>query len=324
MSVSWRDGLIGSLLGLSLGLAAPSAGATLTFGAGIEQSQWYLSASIFECALTHNIPRYGRGVFYHEAGEELLFYLDANRNLMRPGQAALVLEAPLWRPGERIRDLGHVPVAETSGRVLTVNQARAEQMIDSLMQGMMPTFTRRAQHNDEAIRVEISAVNFADLYEDYTACIASLLPVNFRQVERTAVFFRVDEAVLTDADRRALDRVILYVKADPAVTAIFVDGHTDASGRRIYNRRLSKDRADAVNAYLVQHGLSENMVTVRYHGERYPVADNRSSQGKARNRRTTVRLEKGTRPPGEEELFEFRDEESGRVLSRQDPFANLP
>lgn len=305
------------LLTWALIVASPDSRATQSYGADIESSQWYLSASIFECALTHNIPHYGRAVFYHEAGEDLTFYLDSNRNMMRPGDAALVIEALRWRSGERVRDMGYVAVKGQKGRVLNVEESRAEQMIDSLMAGMMPTFTRRALYNDETVRVEVSSVNFANFYEDYSQCVASLLPVNFRQVERTAVYFKVDEAELTEADIEALDRLILYVKADPAVTAIFVDGHTDASGRRIYNRRLSKARADAVNDYLVANGISETMITVRYHGERYPVATNQNAQGKARNRRSTVRLEKGTVPPAEEDLFEFRDEETGEIISRQ-------
>lgn len=292
--------------------------ATLTFTAGIEKSQWYLSASIFECSLTHTIPNYGRAVFYREAGEDLMFYLDTSRNLMREGQAALVVEAPRWRPGSGVRNLGFVDVKASELRPISVNQARASQMMDGLMAGMVPTFTRRALYNEETVRVEVSSVNFSGFYDDYLACVASLLPMNFRQVERTAIFFRSDESVLTEVDRLSLDKVAFFVKADPSVTAIFVDGHTDATGRRIHNRQLSKNRAEAVSDYLVAKGLDENMITVRYHGERYPVAGNRGAGDKARNRRTTVRLERGTAPPPEEDsgsLFQFTDEASGKTLT---------
>ncbi|WP_020407658.1 flagellar protein MotY [Hahella ganghwensis] len=285
--------LLGFLL---MALVAATSRASLTFSAGIENSQWYLSSSIFECSLTHNIPRYGRAVFFHEAGENLQFYLSTPRNPMRKGQAALVLEAPTWRPGSMVTDLGYVAVAQQT-RPISVGQSKASQMMDSLLQGMMPTFTRRARFGDETIRVEVSSINFSQYYEDYLTCVAGLLPVNFRQVERTAVFFKVDEAVLSDSDIQALEKVILYVKADPSVTAIFVDGHTDVTGRRIYNRRLSKDRAEAVTDYLITAGISPEVITTRYHGERYPVVDNRKPESLARNRRTTVRLERGTKPP---------------------------
>lgn len=292
--------------GLSLLLVAVSVlnftdSRAATFSAGIERSQWYFSSSIFECALTHDIPHFGRGIFYHEAGEDLLFLLDSARSTMREGKAALVIEAPKWRPGQAIRDLGLVAVG-TRPRVVSVNNPRASQMMDGLLAGMMPTFTRRSTFNEDTVRVEVSSVKFAQYYEDYLNCVASLLPVNFRQVERTRVFFKVDESVLSDDDKTALDKVVLFTKADPTVTAVFVDGHTDVTGRRIYNRRLSKDRANAVNDYLVNQGIAAEMIILRYHGERYPVVKKPSKDGHARNRRTTVRLERGTQPVPDEEI----------------------
>ena len=293
---------------LVLSLMGAATHANQTFSAGIERSQWYLSSSIFECSLIHNIPHYGRAVFFHEAGEDLRFYLDTPRNPMRKGDAALVLEAPKWRPGYEVRNLGYVAVLEQT-RPITVTHSRASQMMDSLLQGMMPTFTRKARFSDESVRVEVSSVNFSQFYEDYLGCVAGLLPVNFKQVERTAIFFKVDEATLTESDKTALDKVILYAKADPSVTAIFVDGHTDVTGRRIYNRRLSKDRAEALTEYLISHGIPSEVITTRYHGERYPIVDNRKPESLARNRRATVRLERGTQPPAKEDSLDISTED---------------
>ncbi|MCP5160623.1 MAG: OmpA family protein [Hahellaceae bacterium] len=276
-----------------LGCGSTTIAQAVTYSAQIETSQWYLSASIFECSLTHNIPDYGRGVFFHEAGEKLQFYLDALHNPMKPGKAALVLEAPAWKAGLRVKELGFVAVAD-SARALVVDDVRATDMMDSLLSGMMPTFTRQAWFSDDSVRVRISSINFASLYPDYLKCLSGLLPVNFRQVERSKVHFEVDKAKLTNEDYNVLNNIIIFVKADPTVTAIFVDGHTDSSGRRIHNRRLSKERSEVVTQYLIDHGIREDMITTRYHGERYPVAKNNSKTNKAKNRRTTVRLERGS------------------------------
>ncbi|ARU57517.1 peptidoglycan-associated (lipo)protein [Oleiphilus messinensis] len=268
----------------------------VTFVAGIEASQWYISTSIFECSLTHSIPDYGKGVFYHEAGEPLKFYLEAYKNPMRSGEAALVIEAPDWLPGTRVTDLGYVPVGQST-RPVTVMPHNSTMMMASLMEGRMPTFTRKAVYADESVRVRINPVNFKAFYNDYLACVATLLPVNFRQVERTVVLFEVDKAVLTKEDLKSIDNVVLYVKADPSVSSIFVDGHTDSSGRRIYNRRLSKERAEVVTQYLVDHGIKEELITTRYHGERYPAVSNKTFDSRKRNRRSTIRLERGPRAP---------------------------
>ena len=91
---------------------------------------------------------------------------------------------------------------------------------------------------------------------------------------------------------KQLDLLSLYVNADSSVNAIYIDGHTDNTGRRIYNRRLSKARAEAVRDYLVTKGIDDSIIRTRYHGERFPVAENNSAKNKYQNRRTTVRLER--------------------------------
>jgi outer membrane protein OmpA-like peptidoglycan-associated protein len=220
------------------------------FMAPMERSQWYISSSIFECTIVHDIPLYGKASFYHEAGEPLQFFTSTVRNPMQPGQAALVIEASDWRPGAEVQDLGYVAVSEGT-KPIQVEAARSMSMMHGLLEGMAPAFTRKSVYKeDESIRVRLNSINFNSVYNAYLDCVAALLPVNFRQVERTRVHFEVDKAELTRADREALDRVILYVLADSSVGAIYVDGHTDASGRRIYNRRLSKLRAEAVTEYL--------------------------------------------------------------------------
>src|SRR5690554_3158412 len=101
-------GLAGSVL---LAVAATQAQAS-SYGAGIENSQWYLSESVFECSLVHDVPGFGRAVFRHRAGEALSFFLESEFHLMRPGQGSLVVEAPAWRPGVAPRSVGVVDVSD--------------------------------------------------------------------------------------------------------------------------------------------------------------------------------------------------------------------
>ncbi len=284
-------GAAARLLVTVLGLFIGSAWAD-TYMAPLEKSQWYVSASIFECSIVQDIPRYGQGVFFHEAGEDLLFYTQARNNPMKPGKAALVIEASGWKPGQVVQDLGYAPVSQADRTIIT-NHQQATAMLYGLLDGMAPTFTRRAWYKEGSIRVALNSIRFGPAYEQYLDCIASLLPVNFRQIERSRIYFKVDKAEMTEADLARLDLVILYANADSTVSGIYVDGHTDNSGRRIYNRRLSKSRAEAVTDYLVAGGISPEIIQTRYHGERYPVVKNNSAANKAKNRRTTVRLVRG-------------------------------
>ena len=65
-------------------------------------------------------------------------------------------------------------------------------------------------------------------------------------------------------------------------------GHTDSIGPDDYNARLSSRRASAVKAYLVGKGLDDAMIQTRAEAEAAPVADNRSGDGRAKNRRTEI------------------------------------
>lgn len=281
-----RTYLVSPLVALSVsGFAASALGAT--YSAGIDNSHWYVSASVFSCSLIQDVPGYGRAVFRRRAGENLKFYLESQTRLMQAGRGSLVLEAPSWRPGVTPTALGAVNV--TSDRhVVTLDSRRSLAVAQSLMHGMAPTVTRKASYSSEPIRVRVSNINFPGPYSEYQSCTAELLPVNFDQIKRSKVHFSVDKSELLDSDRKRLDNIIAFVQADPTIKHVFVDGHTDRTGSRIHNRSLSEDRAEVVANYLRQHGVDKDFVITRYHGEQYPAYP-RSSE----NRRTTVRLERG-------------------------------
>jgi outer membrane protein OmpA-like peptidoglycan-associated protein len=263
----------------------------LTFQAQVEETEWRLTPSIFGCVFAQPIPNYGEAVFYHEAGEDLIFHLKVKKNLMNPGQAGLHLEPPIWAPSRFAEDLGSVQVKHTK-KPLSVEPERANQMMLALINGLQPTFTRKARYSpDQPIRVALSAANFNSFYKDYLGCVTGLLPVNFRQVEKSKILFKKGDR-LDVMSKKKLDLIILYIKADPDVVAIYVDGHSDGFGRRYNNRRLSEQRAINVNEYMIKKGINPQMFTTRYHGERYPVASNKTFNGRYQNRRVTIRLEK--------------------------------
>ncbi len=272
-------------------LVTANAVQAATYGAGIENSQWYLSESVFECTLVHQVPGYGRAVFRHRAGESLSFFLESETPLMRPGRGMLVVEAPSWRPGAAPRSLGRVNI-DDGRRPVSLDSRQAMTMVQGLLEGMDPTVTRESWYDGSPVRVKVSNINFAGQFSGYRSCTSGLLPVNYDQIKRSRIPFTAGSTSLSGADRELLDNIVAYVMADSTVERIFVDGHTDSSGSRINNRALSEERANVVADYLIGEGIDTNMVTVRAHADQYQV-----SRRPADNRRTTIRLQReGERP----------------------------
>ena len=91
-----------------------------------------------------------------------------------------------------------------------------------------------------------------------------------------------------------LDDLVGKVKGINLEVIIAV-GHTDSVGADAYNQKLSVKRADAVKAYLVSKGIEKNRVYTEGKGEKQPVADNKTSAGRSKNRRVEIEVV-GTRP----------------------------
>ena len=81
---------------------------------------------------------------------------------------------------------------------------------------------------------------------------------------------------------------------DVSFDAIAVTGHTDNVGTDVANQRLSLRRANAVKQYLATHGINAEKIKTTGRGKTSPVADNKTTQGRARNRRVEVEI-RGTR-----------------------------
>ncbi len=100
--------------------------------------------------------------------------------------------------------------------------------------------------------------------------------------------FDFDKAVIRDADEADLKRAVDFVRKYPN-TNVKIEGHTDSMGTEQYNQILSEERAGAVQNYLVQKGAAQraNISTAGY-GELRPLADNKTDEGRAENRRVDI------------------------------------
>jgi outer membrane protein OmpA-like peptidoglycan-associated protein len=102
------------------------------------------------------------------------------------------------------------------------------------------------------------------------------------------VTFETGSATLTAGARRILDGVAQSLIANTEVK-VEVGGHTDSTGSRATNIRLSQARAESVMAYLVSRGVPASRLTAKGYGPDEPIADNKTADGRAKNRRVELR-----------------------------------
>ena len=103
------------------------------------------------------------------------------------------------------------------------------------------------------------------------------------------VLFDFDRAVIKPEGKSKLDDLASKVKG-VNLEVIIAIGHADSIGSDEYNQRLSMRRAESVKAYMVSRGVEPNRVYTEGKGEKQPVASNRTSDGRAKNRRTEIEV----------------------------------
>jgi len=103
------------------------------------------------------------------------------------------------------------------------------------------------------------------------------------------VLFDFDKAVIKPEGKSKLDDISNKVRGINLEVVIGI-GHADSVGSDAYNQRLSVRRAESVKAYLVSKGLEANRVYTEGKGEKQPVADNKTRDGRAKNRRVEIEV----------------------------------
>ena len=108
-------------------------------------------------------------------------------------------------------------------------------------------------------------------------------------IKENPIDFARDRDVLTSKGKAAADKLLVVAKACSGLK-IQVRAFTDNQGKKANNTRLSARRAEAVKEYLVAQGLSEDLLSAVGFGPDKPVASNRTSAGRAQNRRIEFRV----------------------------------
>ena len=111
------------------------------------------------------------------------------------------------------------------------------------------------------------------------------VPVEFA----TNIGFESGKATLTKESYPYLDQLVDLMNEDDRCW-VKLDGHTDNTGSDKINQKLSQDRVDAIRDYLIEKGINPNRIIAKGHGSSQPIADNKTAEGRAKNRRVEINI----------------------------------
>lgn len=263
----------------------------MTFQTRLESIEWKVEGDQFECRLSQPITDFGAGEFVRRAGEQATFRIKSAGGMTGGGSATLLAAAAPWQPGRGDINLGSVKV--NNGEFpFSSSQVQASRLISGLMEGRSPVIRHYSRDTNGATEVRLLPVKFNKAFSDYQQCVTKLLPMNYDQVKQAEVGFPGGGIDLDAQAKVRLQTIVAYLKADPTVNHIELDGHSDNSGNRLTNRDLSRRRALAVMDFLKAQGIPEEQITLRFHGERYPLVPNTNNANRERNRRVNIHLER--------------------------------
>jgi outer membrane protein OmpA-like peptidoglycan-associated protein len=101
---------------------------------------------------------------------------------------------------------------------------------------------------------------------------------------KQTVFFATNRATIKPKSFALLSDVAQAMQDHPKIK-VEIQGHTDSQGKDAKNLKLSQKRAESVRTYLTKKGVTGDRMIPKGYGENVPIADNRTSQGRAQNRR---------------------------------------
>ncbi len=97
--------------------------------------------------------------------------------------------------------------------------------------------------------------------------------------------FEYNKATILAASFSLLDEIADVIKKNPHIKKISIEGHASAEGDPKHNMKLSDERAKSVMKYLVDKGIDAKTLTAKGFGITKPIADNKTEEGKEKNRR---------------------------------------
>ena len=104
------------------------------------------------------------------------------------------------------------------------------------------------------------------------------------------MLFDFDKSNVKPEAAAILDRLVAFMNENKDKKAALA-GHTDNIGTEAYNQKLSERRVNSVRDYVVKKGVDSGSISGQGFGESKPIADNKTKEGRAKNRRVEIKVQ---------------------------------
>ena len=188
--------------------------------------------------------------------------------------------------GQETANIKEKDAAQTKAELAATRDALAAQKVSGAAseKELVAERERRAAAEKRAAQSAADLARIASVKQEERGTVITL---------SGSVLFASNKYALLPAAQAKLSEVATALLAgDPASTFV-VEGHTDSQGKPAANQELSVNRAGAVRDYLVGHGIAADRITSEGHGPDRSVADNKTAEGRANNRRVEIVVKAG-------------------------------
>ncbi len=237
------------------------------YAAPLLSADWIVRKGASSCQLLQQIPLYGTAGFTHQSGDLLRLSIREDRFKPEIIKASLSIETPSWlHHSVSVKD--HLVFLDDSVDIkntprLSVYGDVAEQMLDALSDGLSPTFRyvrASALEQFSQTQVSISAINFAQKYQQFTHCRKDFLPYGLKGVLEKSLFFKPRSQALNIAVLTQLKNIARYIK-EVKGTKITIVSDTAMMGAR--DKKWFSGRAKVIAAKLSSLGVAKSKVSIK-------------------------------------------------------------
>ncbi|EGQ8415100.1 OmpA family protein [Vibrio parahaemolyticus] len=251
-------------------------------------SNWSFKGSKFECNLMHSKVPMGKFYFRAEPNNKISFISDIRGEGKEWQGATLISQNAPWGKELYRKVESSLTVTKPSRRF--VFRKGAPSLMKAIAGGSWITLVLEGKDASALSEVRIPTIQIQKVLGEFNACRERLPKLSFSQARDIVLPFQFGQKTLNATQQQTLAALYSYLSVDDRVTKVLIDGHTDNVGPRLTNLSVSRLRAQQVADALIAHGVNPNIIEVRSHGDRYPVANNNTAAGQAKNRRVTLRL----------------------------------